>query len=433
MRITNLRGEILDSIPRKGSEVLLEKEVVKVVERIIEDVRKNGDKAVIEYLREFDEFEGDQIKVSEDEFLRAREEVETSVELTGVVKGFLEMIERVKSFHQEQLRHFHLYGKWVAKTKGIVGQVIKPIERVCVYVPGGRAIYPSTLIMNLIPAKVAGVKEIFVSTPSKKGKIPSVILYLCEIMGINDVFKVGGAVAVASFAFGTETIPKADMIVGPGNKYYVTAKKILNGIIGIDMLPGPSEIAVIANTGNPHFISLDLLSQLEHDPDSSGYFISTNQELIERVKEEVLSTLDKAKRKDILSKSVDNFFFILVESIEEGFEIVNAIAPEHLEVIVEGISIENIDNYVKNAGTVIIGNNTPVVLTDYIAGVNHVLPTGATARFSSPLGVYNFVKLYNIAQWDNKSLEEDIPTISKLARYEQLEIHALSAERRSNS
>lgn len=430
MKIENIRGEVVDALPTRASEITLDKEVLRSVEEIIENVRKNGNKAVLEYLKRFDGFEGDDIKVSEEEFEIARKEIESSSNLEAVVEGFLKAIERVKKFHETQFEMLKLYGKWTLETNGIVGQVAKPVESVCVYVPGGRAVYPSTLIMNTIPAKVAGVKNIFVSTPSKNGKVPSVILYLCEVMGVRDVFKVGGAVAVASFAFGTETIPKVDMIVGPGNKYYITAKKLLNGVIGIDMLPGPSEICVIADKGNPYYISLDLLSQLEHDPDSSGYFISTNQKLLDDVRGQMLSIMAEAERRNILEHSLDNFFFILVESLDEGFDVVNKIAPEHLEVIVEGVDINNIDRYVRNAGTVIIGEHTPVVLTDYIAGVNHVLPTGSSARFSSPLGVYNFIKFYNIAQWNEKQLKEDIPVVSKLARYEELEIHALSVEKR---
>lgn len=432
MKIENIRGEVVGALPTKASEITLDREVLKSVEEIIENVRRNGDKAVLDYLRKFDGFEGDSVKVSEGEFEVARKEVDGNSDLKAVVEGFLTTIERVRKFHEAQFERLKLYGKWTVETNGIVGQVIKPVESVCVYVPGGRAVYPSTLIMNTIPAKVAGVRNVFVSTPSRKGKIPSVILYLCEVMGVKDVFRVGGAVAVASFAFGTESIPKADMIVGPGNKYYITAKKLLNGVIGIDMLPGPSEICVIADKGNPYFISLDLLSQLEHDPDSSGYFVSTSQKLIDDVRNQMLSIMTEAERKDILIHSSNNFFFILVDNIDEGFEVVNRIAPEHLEVIVEGIDVNNIDKYVKNAGTVVIGEHTPVVLTDYIAGVNHVLPTGSTARFSSPLGVYNFVKFYNIAQWSEKQLNDDIPTISKLARYEELEIHALSVEKRKH-
>jgi histidinol dehydrogenase len=313
-----------------------------------------------------------------------------------IADTFLKAAERIRKFHEEQLKYFNLSGKWVIEIGNgrKVGQVVKPVDSAMVYVPGGRAIYPSTLIMNLIPAKVAGVNKIFVSTPS--------------------------------FAFGTQTIPKVDMIVGPGNKYFVLAKKLLSGIVGIDIIPGPSEIAILATYGNPKYFAYDLLSQLEHDPDSSAFMISTNIELLEKIREEIIDIIPNTSRKNILDNSTKNLFFIEVSSIEEGFDVVNQIAPEHLEIVVDGIDINNIDNYVKHAGTVLIGLYSPVVITDYFAGTNHVLPTNSTAKFSSPLGVYNFVKMYNICEWEKNSLLEDMETVSELANYEGLEIHAKS-------
>lgn len=432
MVIKNLDGENLEKLPSKGIEILWDKEAIEVVERIVNDVKERGDEALIDNAKKFDEAPEDfSLKVSEEEFEEARKIVEEDVNLREVANNFLEMAKRVEKFHRKQLEYLNLKGKWKTRTTGKVGQVIVPIEKVCVYVPGGRAIYPSTLIMNTIPAKVAGVKEIFVSTPSKKGKVSPVILYLCKALGVNGVFKIGGAAAVASFAFGTQTVPKADMIVGPGNKYFILAKKLLSGIIGIDMLPGPSEIAIIVDHGNPYYISLDVLSQLEHDPESSGYVISPDPLLLEEIRNNIIKTIQEAKRKEILSFSSKNLFFIEVSSIEEGFDLINKIAPEHLEVIVRGITYKNIDKFVKNAGTVLIGENTSTVLTDYIAGPNHVLPTGSTARFSSPLGVYNFVKFYNFAEWTQKDLKKDKNLVSKLARYEGLEIHAQAVEQRS--
>ncbi|MCX8028791.1 MAG: histidinol dehydrogenase [Brevinematales bacterium] len=434
MIVMDLKGNKLKDIPFKRSSIFIDTDLIRSVEKIIQSIYEEKDKAIVEYLKKFDDFEVDFDKnsfiVSENEIEEAIKTVNSDQNLKIIFENFLLMADRVKKFHEAQMEHFNLKGKWTTTTNGTVGQVIKPIESVCVYVPGGRAIYPSTLIMNTIPAKVAGVKKIYVSTPSKSGKISPIILALSQKLGIDSIYKLGGAVAVASFAFGTQTVPRADMIVGPGNKYFITAKKLLNGIIGIDMLPGPSEIVVIADHGSPHHIALDLLSQLEHDPDSNGYFISTDQNLMEEVKNNIILISKEAERKEILSNSLNNFFFILVSSIEEAFEVSNRIAPEHLEVVVKGVDINNIHNYVNNAGTVIIGETTPVVITDYIAGVNHVLPTGATARFSSPLGVYNFVKFYNIAQWNSSNLQKDIPIVSSLADYEGLEIHKLSVERR---
>lgn len=431
MKITDLWGNVFDEIPVKGVEIFYDKSSTEMVEKIIEDVRLRKDESLIDYARKYDNADDNfSIRVSEEEFSEARSIIETNSELYDIAKGFLLMAERVEKFHLSQLDNLNLKGKWTTTTGGIVGQVVKPVESVCVYVPGGRAIYPSTLIMNVIPAKVAGVRNIYISTPSKKNRVSPVILYLCEKLGIKDVFKIGGAVAVAAFAFGTQTVPKVEMVVGPGNKYFVIAKKLLNGIIGIDMLPGPSEIGIIADNGNPYYLAIDILSQLEHDPDSSAYVISPKDTLISGIKTNITNLISTANRKNILDSSIKNLFFILVDTIDEGFEVINKIAPEHLEVIIDGVNIDNIDKYIRNAGTVLIGETTPVVVTDYFAGTNHVLPTGTTARFSSPLGVYNFVKFYNIAYWTLEELIKDKDIVSKLARYEGLEFHALSIEER---
>jgi histidinol dehydrogenase len=429
MKVKTIEGKVLDSVPLNKNELFLTKELVSEVEKIIEEVREFGDSKVIEFCKKFDGVGDDfNIVVSEEEINKSIKEVESNNDLMKIADTFLKAAERIRKFHEEQLKYFNLSGKWVIEIGNgrKVGQVIKPVDSVMVYVPGGRAIYPSTLIMNLIPAKVAGVNKIFVSTPSQKGKVSPIILYLAKRLGANGIFKVGGAVSVASFAFGTQTIPKVDMIVGPGNKYFVLAKKLLSGIVGIDIIPGPSEIAILATYGNPKYFAYDLLSQLEHDPDSSAFMISTNSELLEKIQEEIIDIIPNTSRKNILDNSTKNLFFIEVSSIEEGFDIVNQIAPEHLEIVVDGIDINNIDNYVKHAGTVLIGLYSPVVITDYFAGTNHVLPTNSTAKFSSPLGVYNFVKMYNICEWEKNSLLEDMETVSELANYEGLEIHAKS-------
>ncbi|MFN4244999.1 MAG: histidinol dehydrogenase [Brevinematia bacterium] len=432
MKVTNIYGQIFDSIRVRGAEIFSDKKLIKTVEKIIDDVVRYGDKAVLKYTRKFDGTpKGFSVMVSDEEIKESIEIVEGSRELIDVANSFLKASDRIYKFHKAQLEYFNLRDKWFIQTNGIVGQVVKPVGSVCVYVPGGRAVYPSTLIMNVIPAKVAGVDKIYVSTPSRNGKVSPILIYLSNKLGVNGIYKVGGAVSVASFAFGTQSIPKVDMIVGPGNKYFVAAKKVLSGVVGIDMLPGPSEIAVVADHGNPYYIALDLLSQLEHDPDSSGYFISIDENLISSVKDNIRSIVNRID-KWVLKSSMNNLLFILAKGVEECFEIVNMISPEHLEVIVKGIDINNIDRFVRNAGTVLIGESTPVVLADYIAGTNHVLPTGKTARFSSPLGVYNFVKFYNVVQWSSENLEYDKNDILRLAKYENLEVHALSVEKRSN-
>ncbi len=436
MKVKTIEGKVLSSVSFSKNELLLTKELISEVEKIIEEVREYGDSKVIEFCKKFDGVGDDfNIVVSEEEISESIEEVESSSDLMEIADIFLKAAERIKKFHEEQLKHFNLSGKWTIEIGNgrKVGQVVKPVDSVMVYVPGGRAIYPSTLIMNLIPAKVAGVNKTFVSTPSQKGKVSPIIIYLAKRLGADGIFKIGGAVSVASFTFGTQTIPKVDMIVGPGNKYFVLAKKLLSGLVGIDIIPGPSEIAIFATYGNPKYLAYDILSQLEHDPDSSAFMISTNGELLEKTREEIITILPSTSRKSILDNSMKNLFFIEVSSIEEGFDIVNQIAPEHLEVIVHGIDTSNIDKYVKHAGTVLIGLYSPVVITDYFAGTNHVLPTNSTARFSSPLGVYNFVKMYNICEWEKNSLLEDMETVSKLANYEGLEIHAKSILERKHS
>jgi len=436
MKVKTIEGKVLSSVSFSKNELLLTKELISEVEKIIEEVREYGDSKVIEFCKKFDGVGDDfNIVVSEEEISESIEEVESSSDLMEIADIFLKAAERIKKFHEEQLKHFNLSGKWIIEIGNgrKVGQVVKPVDSVMVYVPGGRAIYPSTLIMNLIPAKVAGVNKTFVSTPSQKGKVSPIIIYLAKRLGADGIFKIGGAVSVASFTFGTQTIPKVDMIVGPGNKYFVLAKKLLSGLVGIDIIPGPSEIAIFATYGNPKYLAYDILSQLEHDPDSSAFMISTNGELLEKTREEIITILPSTSRKSILDNSMKNLFFIEVSSIEEGFDIVNQIAPEHLEVIVHGIDTSNIDKYVKHAGTVLIGLYSPVVITDYFAGTNHVLPTNSTARFSSPLGVYNFVKMYNICEWEKNSLLEDMETVSKLANYEGLEIHAKSILERKHS
>ncbi len=434
MKIFDLEGKLLDGLSVKGAEIFDDEKVVEVVKNIIREIKSKGDEAIVELCKKFDyATDNFSLKVSEEEFVEADNIVFSDSKLKEVVEGFYLAIDRVKKFHQKQKEVMNLGVSWFLDLEGrVVGQVMKPVESVVVYVPGGRAIYPSTLIMNAIPALVAGVKNIYISTPSYKDKVSPVILHLARYLGIRNVFKVGGVGAVAGFAFGTETLPRSDMIVGPGNKYFVTAKKMLSTLIGIDMIPGPSEIVVFANKGNPKYIALDVMSQLEHDPDSSSYFISTDEEFLNSVKEQVIEEMKNTFRKEILESSSKNLFFILVDSVNEGFDVVNSIAPEHLEIIIDGIDYSNISEYVKNAGTVLVGEFSPVVITDYISGANHVLPTGTTARFSSPLGVYNFIKMYNVAQWPQKQLLDDIPFVVKMADYEGLQIHSKSASVRKS-
>lgn len=404
--------EYLDSRSQEiSSDILLK------VTNIISKVRSEGDKACKEYTKQFDGIEIDDFKVSE-------EEIESAIE--NVDEDFKDAMNRAKDniiyFHKAQIQKSYT----LEKEKGIyLGQRVLPLEAVGIYVPGGRAQYPSSVLMNAIPAKVAGVKKIvMVTPPNDKGTINPNIAYAAKIAGVDEIYKVGGAQAIAALAYGTESIPSVDKIVGPGNIFVAAAKKLVYGKVAIDMIAGPSEILVIADKGaNPKYVAADLLSQAEHDPMASAILLTTSKELLEKVNQELRIQTDKLPKKEIVEESLKNYGkSILCDSIEECVAFSNAIAPEHLELCVEDPK-KYLDD-VKNAGSVFMGYNTCESIGDYFGGTNHVLPTSGTARFSSALGVDAFIKKSSFLHYTKEALDEYGKYIEIMAEEEQLQAHA---------
>ncbi|MGM9579220.1 MAG: histidinol dehydrogenase [Evtepia sp.] len=391
------------------------------VREIIENVRQQGDAALKHYTKEFDGADIPTVEVSAgaiDEGFRRADPL--------LVDILYRAAERVAAFHQHQVRNSFL----VNEEDGIVmGQKVIPLERVGLYVPGGTAAYPSSVVMNCIPAKLAGVKEIFMVTPpGKDGKIPPNILAAARICGVNRVFRVGGAQAIAALAYGTESIPRVDKIVGPGNQYVAEAKKQVFGKVGIDMVAGPSEILVVADGKcNPQIVAADLLSQAEHDKNASAVLVTDSQELAEGVQAAIEEQLEKLKRQEIARASIENNGKIIVaQSLDTAIDIANEIAPEHLELCVDD-PFDYLDK-IKNAGSVFLGRNCPEALGDYFAGPNHTLPTSGTARFSSPLSVDDFVKKTQYTYYTHAALEKAQQSVSNFAKKEGLTGHARSVD-----
>lgn len=391
------------------------------VQEIIDNVRSNKDEAVFSYTEKFDKavLTADTIQVTESEIKDAYTKVDPS--LLDVIKKAL---VNIRSFHEKQRQN-----SWFNTTeKGtMLGQKVTPMARVGVYVPGGKAVYPSSVLMNIVPAKVAGVDEIIMTTPcNAAGEVNPAVLVAANEAGADKVFKVGGAQAIAALAYGTESIPKVDKIVGPGNIYVALAKKAVYGNVSIDSIAGPSEILVLADdTANPHFVAADLLSQAEHDELASAILITTSQTLAEKVSEEVDGFLKVLSRKEIIQKSLDNFGYILVaDSVEEAIETANAIASEHLEIVMSNPF--EVMTKIRNAGAIFIGEYSCEPLGDYFAGPNHILPTNGTSKFFSPLSVDDFVKKSSIIYYSREALAEIHEDIEQFAKCEQLTAHANS-------
>ena len=402
------------------SRVVPEVNVETVVSEIIADVRENGDRAVLEYNRKFDKADLETLQVSEEEIEAAFAAVEPR--FLSVLK---QAAENIRSFHAKQVRNSFV----IADKPGIIlGQKVTPIEKVGVYVPGGTAAYPSTVLMDTIPAKIAGCETIvMVTPPGKDGKINPVILAAAKIAGVDRIFKVGGAQAVAALAYGTESIPKVDKIVGPGNAFVAEAKKQVFGLVSIDMIAGPSEILVIADgRSNPAHVAADLLSQAEHDKLASAVLVTDSEALAAAVAEEIEKQLPLLPREEIARASIDNNGKIIVaETLMQGIEISNEIAPEHLELMVDD-PFAYLDA-VKNAGSIFMGRNCPEALGDYFAGPNHTLPTSGTARFSSPLSVDDFVKKSQFTYYTADALSSVAESIDFFANKEGLQAHGISA------
>ena len=396
------------------------RDVSDVVSAILSDVKERKDEALREYTLKFDGAQIDSIEVPKEEIENAAKSMD---------KAFLDVLkkaaENIRNYHSRQKRESFV----VSEKDGVVlGQKIVPVSVAGIYVPGGTAAYPSTVLMDTIPAKIAGVDQVvMVTPPSYDGKISQAVLAAAYVAGVDRVFRIGGAQAIAALAYGTETVPKADKIVGPGNIYVAEAKKEVSGLVGIDMIAGPSEILIIADgKSNPKIVAADMLSQAEHDRNASAVLITDSMDLAQKVADELELQLNALPREGIARASIEsNGKIIVASSIDQAIEISDRIAPEHLEVCVDN-PFDYLDK-IRNAGSVFLGRNCPEALGDYLAGPNHTLPTSGTARFSSPLSVDDFVKKYQFTYYTRKALDAVADDIALFARREGLEAHARSA------
>jgi len=394
--------------------------VEEVVKGIIADVRKDGDKALFSYTKKFDRLSITKktVKVSDAEFKDARQKVSRDV-----IESLRLAAKRIESFHRKQLEESWFFHEDDGVT---LGQMVRPLERAGAYVPGGKAVYPSSVLMNVIPARVAGVKEVIVCSPTPDGEVNPYVLVAAEIAGADAVYKIGGAQAVAAMAYGTESIPRVDKIVGPGNIYVATAKRLVFGVVDIDMIAGPSEILVVADeSANPSFIAADLLSQAEHDEMASSILVTTSKKVADETVKELKKQLKKLSRKDIAEKSLKDYgAIILAKDLSEAADIVNDIAPEHLELSVDR-PFELLPE-IKNAGAIFLGHYTPEAVGDYVAGPNHTLPTGGTARFFSPLSATDFLKRSSILYYSEAAVKKIGRDAIRIAEAEGLTAHANS-------
>lgn len=390
------------------------------VDAILKDVKENGDKAVFSYTEKFDgaHIDASNLYVTEEEIKEAYGLVEDS--LVDVMK---QSLANIKAFHEKQLRN-----SWFTTRDGVIlGQRITPLASVGVYVPGGKAAYPSSVLMNIVPAKTAGVERIVMTTPpGKDGKVNPATLVAAHLAGATEVCKAGGAQAIAALAYGTESIPKVDKIAGPGNIFVALAKKTVYGHVSIDSVAGPSEIMVLADeTANPRYVAADLLSQAEHDELASAILVTTSRKLAEQVSEQVDAFADVLSRKDIIQKSLQNYGYILLaDSMEDAIDIVNEVASEHLEILTAN-PFDTMTR-VRNAGAIFLGEYSSEPLGDYFAGPNHVLPTNGTAKFFSPLSVDDFIKKSSVISYSREALEEVHGDIINFAKAEHLTAHANS-------
>nr|WP_246594083.1 histidinol dehydrogenase [Evansella tamaricis] len=399
----------------------------KAVEEIVQTVRKNGDNAVRQYTNQFD---GVDLDPKTNQLLVTQEEIDTAYANTTneTIAIIREAAANIRDFHARQVQQ-----SWMTtKPDGtILGQKVTPLDAVGIYVPGGRAAYPSTILMNVIPAQVAGVQRIvMVSPPQKDSTLNNTVLVTAAELGITEIYKVGGAQAVAALAYGTKTIAPVDKIVGPGNIYVALAKQQVFGTVAIDMIAGPSEIAILADsTANPAYIAADLLSQAEHDPLSSAVLVTTDETLAEAVAKEVTEQLQTLPKEEIATASIQDFGAIyLAASLPEAIQAINELAAEHLEVLVADPWA--ILPQIRHAGAIFLGENSSEPVGDYFAGPNHVLPTNGTARFSSPLTVEDFTKKSSIISYSKQAIQQNASKIAAFARLEGLEAHARAVEKR---
>lgn len=391
------------------------------VQEIIETVKGKKDQALFDYTKKFDgvEISGENFKVTKEEIDEAYEKVDAHL-----VEIIRKALKNIREYHEKQVR----YSWFDSKPDGtMLGQKISALARVGVYVPGGKAVYPSSVLMNIVPAKVAGVEKIVMTTPpGKDGKVFPITLVAANEAGVDEIYKVGGAQAIAALAYGTESIKKVDKIVGPGNIFVALAKKAVYGHVSIDSIAGPSEILVLADeTANPRYVAADLLSQAEHDEMASAILVTTSEELAKKVSEEVDGFVKVLSRKEIIQKSLDNYGYLLVaDSMEEAIDVANEIASEHLEIVTKNPF--DIMTRIKNAGAIFLGEYSSEPLGDYFAGPNHILPTNGTAKFFSPLSVDDFVKKSSIISYSKEALERIHTDIEDFAKSEKLTAHANS-------
>lgn len=421
MEIIQYKDGCLDKYLRKketSSEA-----VTKIVQEIIAGIKSTGDDSLRDYTQKFDNILLESFKVSSLERQNAIEAIDE--DFFNVLK---KAIQNIRTFHQKQKPDAFEYE---TKKHSIIGQKVTPIERVALYIPGGKAAYPSSVLMNAIPAQIAGVKEVaLISPPNAQGLVDNGVIAAADLLGIDEIYKIGGAQAIAALAYGTNTIKKVDKIVGPGNQYVTEAKRQVFGQVAIDMIAGPSEILIIADEhSNPRYIARDLLSQSEHDEKAIPYLVTTSNKIIEQTTKYLMEYINESKRKEILKESIDNNLLIVkAKSLKEMIKISNIIAPEHLEVLVNA-PLKILDD-IKNAGSIFLGEYSPEPVGDYWAGPNHTLPTSQTARFSSPLGVYDFVKRSSYIQYSKADFNENAPFIEKFAEKEKLWEHANSIKER---
>lgn len=413
--------KVLDQVCRRGSQQNAKIEVR--VKRILQSVERGGDVAVSRYVKQFDG-----LRLHPNDFKVRKDEIEQAYKHIGKTErnALRFAAKRIRSFHERQRVR-----TWVHTEKGVkLGQLITPLDVVGIYVPGGKALYPSTVLMNAIPAKVAGVGRVIMCTPTATGEIHPYLLVAADVAGVDDIYRIGGVQAVGAMAYGTKTIPKTDKIVGPGNMYVAAAKRVVYGTVDIDMIAGPSELLVVADeTANPAHCAADLLCEAEHDQEARVYLVTTSARLAKAVVKEIGKQLGKLSRKPIASHSVEQYAIAFVtSSTEQTFEVANAIAAEHLELLVKR-PFDALKK-VRHAGAVFVGRYTPPAVADYVAGPNHVLPTGGSARFFSALSLDDYVKKTNIVAFNKEQLKAVQPYVMCLAGMEGLQAHARSIESR---
>lgn len=414
----------------KGAQTVLENlrrraegdmaEVEASVQSILADVKQNGDRALAEYAKKFDgtDYEKTPLIVTEQEIDKAYEKVDEKT-----IRALRLCAQNVKKYHEKQIES----GYKIEEPGRCLEQIVLPLDCVGLYAPGGTAAYPSSVIMNAVPAKLAGVKKLCLATPAKHGELPPLTLVAARESGVDVIFRMGGAQAIAAFAFGTETVPQVNKITGPGNSYVALAKKAVVGTVGIDSIAGPSEVLIIADEkANPVFVAADMLAQAEHDEHAAALCVTTSWALAEQIKAQVDSQCAKLPRNKTARASIDNYGAIVVlETMEDCVAFANDVAPEHLEILTE--TPRALLPRIRHAGGVFLGAYAPESLGDYLAGTNHVLPTGGTAKYASPLGVYDFCRRMSVLEYDKPQLKAVVDDIAQLAYTEGLQAHAQSA------